>query len=86
MENKKAKIKVETVLYNTTDLYLAAFLKVRRWYVRIERTPEKKEVLFSFVDDPDLQKDIVEYFNGADVSAIAFKNELQNLKTLMYNT
>lgn len=80
------KIKIETVLYNTTDLYLAAFLKVRKWFVRLERSADKKECKFSFVDDPDLQKDIVDYFNGGDVSAIAFKNELQNLKTLMYNT
>jgi hypothetical protein len=77
-------MKIETVLYKTTDLYLAAFLRVRKWFVRLERDGSK--CTFAFVDDPDLQKDILAYFNDGDVGAISFKNELQNLKTLMYNT
>lgn len=78
-----AKPQIETVLYRTTDLHLAAFLRVRRWFVRIERSGDK--CTFSFIDDVDMQRDINDYFNGGDVSAIAFKNELQNLKTMMFN-
>lgn len=79
------KKEIETKIYRTTDLYLAAYLRARKWFVRIEKDAGK-QCTFAFVDDPDLQTDVVLYFNDGDVGAISFKNELQNLKVLMYNS
>lgn len=79
-----AKENVEHAVYKTTDLYLAAFLKAKRWFVRIEKADVRK-CNFCFVDAPDLQEDIVSYFNDGQIGVNSFKNALQDLKTLMYN-
>lgn len=81
---KTEKLEYVEKFYKTTDLHLAAFLRCRKWFLRLERNGG--QCTFSFIDDPDLQKDVEAYFNDADVGAISFKNELQNLKTMIHNS
>lgn len=71
-------------IYRTTDLYLAAFLKAKNWFVRLER--DGSRCTFTFIDDKDLKKDIESFFNDGEVGANSYKNAIQDLKTMMYNT
>jgi len=73
----------EQEIYSTTDLYLAAFLKAKKYFVRLKR--EGRQCHFTFIDDPKLQEAIVNYFNDGQVGVTSFKNALQDLKTLMFN-
>lgn len=76
--------KIENGVYKTSDMYLAAFLMYRGWFVRLER--EEKLCFFTFMDDPGMQEDITDYFNNGEVGALRFKGLVRDLKTMVFNT
>jgi len=72
-------------MYKTSDLYLSAFLRANNF--RIEKSErEHTKVLFYFEDTELLQKKILEFFNDGLVSVTRFKNAINDLKTLIYNS
>ena len=71
--------------YRTSDLYLSAFLKARGMRLKDKfRTGNKFVFIF---DDRDDRKELIqEFFNDGSVSITAFKNAIQDLKTMVFNT
>ena len=70
--------------YQTGDLYLAAFLKARGMRLK-DKLKYGSKYVFVFDDCHDRKELIGEFFNDGTVSISAFKNALQDLKTLVYN-
>ncbi len=70
--------------YRTSDLYLSAFLKVKGLKLR-DKYKAGKKVVFIFDDRADRKDLIMEFFNDGLVSITAFKNALQDLKTIVFN-
>ena len=70
--------------YCTSDLYLSAFLKARGLRL-IDTEKRGSKSVFIFDDREDRKKLIQEFFNDGLVSITAFKNALQDLKTLVFN-
>ena len=68
-------------MYKTSDLYLAAFLKARKHKLSCERQGHK--CFFLFTDNVDA--DIKDFFNDGIISAIQYKNSVQDLKTYIFN-
>ncbi len=71
--------------YRTSDLYLSAFLKARGMRLKDKRNNGHKCV-FIFDDRADRKELIQEFFNDGTVSITAFKNAIQDLKTMVFNT
>ena len=71
--------------YKTSDLYLSAFLKARGMRLTDKQRSGHKFV-FIFDDRDDRKKLIQEFFNDGMVSITAFKNAIQDLKTMVFNT
>ena len=71
--------------YRTSDLYLSAFLKARGMRLRDKQRNGHKFV-FIFNDRNDRKELIQEFFNDGTVSITAFKNAIQDLKTMVFNT
>lgn len=71
--------------YRTSDLYLSAFLKARGMKLKDKRRNGNKFV-FIFDDRDDRKELIQEFFNDGMVSITAFKNAIQDLKTMVFNT
>ncbi len=71
--------------YRTSDLYLSAFLKARGMGLKDKfRNGNKFDFIF---DDRDDRKELIqEFFNDGSVSITAFKNAIQDLKTMVFNT
>ncbi len=71
--------------YCTGDLYLSAFLKARGLrLVGKRRSGERFD--FVFTDRADRKELIQEFFNDGAVNITAFKNAIQDLKTMVFNT
>jgi hypothetical protein len=70
--------------YMTSDLYLAAFLKAKGMKLQDKRSVGNK-YFFVFEARQDRKKLIQEFFNDGLVSITAFKNALQDLKTMVFN-
>lgn len=71
--------------YRTSDLYLSAFLKAKGMKLKDKfRTGNK--FVFIFDDRNDRKELIQEFFNDGSVSITAFKNAIQDLKTMVFNT
>ncbi|MCP4481338.1 MAG: hypothetical protein GY817_00720 [bacterium] len=71
-------------IYETSDLYLSAFLKAKGMRF-LDKKREGNKFVFIFNDREDRKKLIEEFFNDGDVKITSFKNALQDLKTLVYN-
>jgi len=71
--------------YKTSDFYLAAFLKAKGMRI-IDREKVGIRVTFVFDDQPDRKTWVVEFFNDGVVSIGAFRNAIQDLKTMVFNT
>jgi hypothetical protein len=70
--------------YKTSDLYLSAFLKAKG--MRLKDTVKNGgRFVFIFDDREDRNQLIQEFFNDGQVSITAFKNALQDLKTMVFN-
>ena len=74
-----------TNTYKTSDLYLSAFLKAKGLRL-IDKQKTGDRFVFIFFDRTDRQELIQEFFNDGLVNITAFKNAIQDLKTMVFNT
>ena len=74
-----------TATYETSDLYLSAFLKAKGMRL-IGKKQEGNKFLFVFEDQANRKELIGEYFNDGLVSITAFRSAIQDLKTIVFNT
>jgi len=70
--------------YATSDLYMSAFLKAKGMKL-IDKQRTGQKFVFIFEDRNDRKELISEFFNDGLVSITAFKNAIQDLKTLVFN-
>ena len=71
-------------IYSTTDLWLAAFLKIKGMRIaRIEG--EVRRAIFIFQDVEIREKLVQELYNGGEVSVIEIKNAMTSLKSAIFN-
>jgi len=70
--------------YSTSDLYLSAFLKSRGMRL-IDKKKEGNKYFFIFEDRTERRELINEYLNDGSVNITAFKNAIQDIKTMMFN-
>jgi hypothetical protein len=70
--------------YETTDLYLASFLKARGMKLA-DIVRDGRRATFVFEDQPQRHELIIGYYGDELVSVSAFKNALQDLKAATYN-
>jgi hypothetical protein len=70
--------------YRTSDLHLAAFLKAKGMRI-LDTTKNGRRSTFVFYDKGNSKELIQEFFNDGMVSITAFKNALQDLKTMVFN-
>ena len=74
----------ENSTYSTSDLYLAAFLKLKGYKMSVEKNRNK--VSFIFGVDNLLNDLIVDYLNGeGNCEPLLYANSIKNLKNLIYN-
>jgi len=71
--------------YRTSDLYLSAFLKAKGMRL-LDKRRDGEKFVFIFDDRADRQQLIREFFNDGMVNITAFKNAIQDLKTMVFNT
>ena len=66
-------------MYKTCDLYLASYLKTMgHEMTKIDRI--EKKVYFTFKCD---EIEALNFYNNAKVGALSFKNNIQELKTIV---
>lgn len=70
--------------YRTSDLYLSAYLKAKGLKL-IDKHKAGDKFFFIFDDRSDRKELIQEFFNDGTISITAFKNAIQDLKTLVFN-
>ena len=70
--------------YKTSDIYLAAFLKAKGMKI-IDREKCGTRVTFIFDDQPVRKILVVEFFNDGVVGIGAYRNAIQDLKTIVFN-
>ena len=75
----------KTNTYMTSDLYLSAYLKAKGLRL-VDKKRERERVVFIFDDRDDRRALIQEFFNDGLVNITAFKNAIQDLKTMVFNT
>jgi len=66
-------------------LYLSAFLKAKGMRL-LDKRRDGEKFVFIFDDRADRQQLIREFFNDGMVNITAFKNAIQDLKTMVFNT
>jgi hypothetical protein len=72
-------------LYETSDLYLSAYLLVKGHELGFEK--KGKKTVFKFVKTPNLDENVNEYFVGkGQCEPLAFANSIKNLKNLLFNS
>jgi hypothetical protein len=77
---------VQTIgTYQTSDLYLSAFLKAKGMRLK-DKFRSGDKFIFIFDEREDRKELIQEFFNDGLVGITAFKNAIQDLKTLVFNT
>ncbi len=70
--------------YKTSDLYLSAYLKAKGLRL-LDKQRSGNRFIFIFDDRDDRKELIQEFFNDGMVSITAFKNAIQDLKTMVFN-
>lgn len=70
--------------YRTSDLYLSAFLKAKGLRLH-DKLRDGNKFVFIFDDRCDRQQLIKDFFNDGTVNITAFKNAIQDLKTMVFN-
>ncbi|MEW6536423.1 MAG: DUF5659 domain-containing protein [Candidatus Auribacterota bacterium] len=70
--------------YETSDLYLSAFLKCKGMRLKGKRQTIKR-CIFVFQDRSDRQNLISEFFNNGVINVTDYKNALQDLKIMVFN-
>lgn len=82
---EKKKIPGAEILFETNDIALAAYLKIKGLNIKKIYSAGKK-IIFSFIDAQDRKKWIDDYFNGnARVDPLMYKDAMRNLKTYTFN-
>jgi hypothetical protein len=70
--------------YTTSDLYLAAYLKLKGNKMSVEKNRNK--VIFCFEKTDDLTKNVNDYLSeGGSCEPLLYTNSIKNLKNLLYN-
>lgn len=70
--------------YKTSDLYLAAFLKLKGFKMSVEKNRNK--AIFTFEKTDELVVLVNDYLNeGGSCSPLLYTNSIKNLKNLIYN-
>lgn len=77
-------MKTLTNIYQTSDLYLAAYLKAKGLRF-LDKKRSGNRFVFIFDDREDIKEVIQDYFNDGLVGITVFKNAIQDLKTIMYS-
>jgi hypothetical protein len=71
-------------IYKTSDLYLAAFLKLKNQKLKVEK--ERGKASFLFEENEELLKLVSIYLTEeGDVTPLTYTNSIKNLKNLIYN-
>lgn len=70
--------------YDTKNLYLACFLRVRG-YKMVDLDRYGGKVHFVMEDKPERHDDIKSYYSGAEVVATDFAKALTELKSMIYD-
>lgn len=74
----------ESKTYDTSDLYLTAFLKLKSQKFIVEKI--KNKVIFKFTDSVKLGKLVNDYLTeSASCDPLLYSNSIKNLKNLIYN-
>ena len=74
----------EIKIYKTTDLYLAAFLKLKGKKLSVEKN--KGKAIFSFEENDVLTKLVNDYLiEEGTCNPLSYTNSIKNLKNLIYN-
>jgi|TARA_Y100000389_G_scaffold151026_1_gene150701 hypothetical protein len=74
----------EIKIYKTTDLYLAAFLKLKGQKLSVEKN--KGKAIFSFGENDELTKLVNDYLTEEGTcNPLSYTNSIKNLKNLIYN-
>jgi hypothetical protein len=74
----------EVKTYNTSDLYLAAFLKLKGQKFVVEK--DRNKVIFKFNESEELNKYVTEYLTeSGSCEPLLYTNSIKNLKNLIYN-
>jgi hypothetical protein len=84
-QNEYEKANEYEMVYNTTDLYLSAYLLVKGHRFTYEKKGRRGH--FSFVKtSPDLDVHANEYLMGiGSCEPLAYANAIKNLKNLLFN-
>ena len=70
--------------YTTSDLYLAAFLKLKGNKISLDKN--KTKVNFTFEKTDELDKLVSDYLiEDATCDPLLYANSIKNLKNLLYN-
>lgn len=70
--------------YTTTDLYLAAFLKLKGNKITIDRS--KNKINFKFIKTEELDALVNDYLmENGNCEPLLYANSIKNLKNLLYN-
>jgi len=70
--------------YLTTDLYLAAYLKLKGHKIEMEKLGKK--VNFYFQKTENLNTNVIEYLNEeGSCNPLKYANSVKNLKNVVYN-
>lgn len=69
--------------YETTDMGLTAYLRCKGLAIKELKQDRGKVTFVLKVVAQNVQQYVMDYFNGAEVSAIDFLNKLNETKTLM---
>jgi hypothetical protein len=70
--------------YTTTDLYLAAYLKLKGYKMTVDKN--KNKAIFTFVKNEEIVSDVNDYLNeSGSCQPLLYTNSIKNLKNLLYN-
>lgn len=70
--------------YRTTDLWLAGFLKAKGLkIIDLERRNNRSTFVFEY--ESDIQNLLRDFFNDGLIRITAFKNAIQDIKTMLHN-
>ncbi len=73
-----------TTTYETTDLYLSAFLKARGLLL-VDRRLDGRRVTFVFADRTDRRSLVTEFYGNGQVYVNDYVHALQDCKAAIYN-
>lgn len=66
-------------MLKTTDLYLAAFLKAKKFSLQISKENKK----FDFIFEDATEADSLDFYNNSYVGSLDYKNAIRDLKSIV---